>query len=290
MKRVKWIALGIVALIVIAVAIVLLRLDAIVRSQIESQSSASLGLPTKLESARVSILGGSLQLTDFGVSSPQGFAAPEMLALGGAKVGVSVGNLRTDPIGIDRIVLDKPRLVIEQSQGKFNFQVLTGLQSKSPPDNSEPIKLIIHELAINDAQVVVRPGIPGLSQELTLPIPSFAVNDIGRGEGAKNGAAIREVVTLVVATLAQKASESDKLPADVRKLLSLNVDQMKQQVQGEINKQIDQAQQKIEKGIQKGIGDILISISHCRTYATAYAIALALPRAASTATKESAQE
>jgi hypothetical protein len=176
-----------------------------------------------------------------------------MLALGGARVGVSVGNLRKDPIGIDRIVLDKPKLVIEQSQGKFNFQVLTGLQSKSPPDNSEPIKLIIRELAVNDAQVVVRPGIPGLSQELTLPIPSFAVQDIGRGEGAKNGAAIREVVTLVVTTLAQKASESDKLPADVRKLLSLNVDQ----IQGEINKQIDQAQQQIEKGIQKGIGDIL---------------------------------
>lgn len=33
-----------------------------------------------------------------------------------------------------------------------------------------------------------------------------------------------------------------------------------------------------EVAFQKGIGDILISISHCRTYATAYALALGLPR------------
>ncbi len=32
-----------------------------------------------------------------------------------------------------------------------------------------------------------------------------------------------------------------------------------------------------EAAIRKGIGDILISISHCRTYATAYALALGAP-------------
>jgi holo-[acyl-carrier protein] synthase len=29
-----------------------------------------------------------------------------------------------------------------------------------------------------------------------------------------------------------------------------------------------------DAAVERGIGDILISISHCRTYATAYAIAL----------------
>jgi holo-[acyl-carrier protein] synthase len=35
-----------------------------------------------------------------------------------------------------------------------------------------------------------------------------------------------------------------------------------------------------DAAIRRGIGDILISISHCRTYATAYALALALDPAA----------
>ncbi len=34
-----------------------------------------------------------------------------------------------------------------------------------------------------------------------------------------------------------------------------------------------------EEAIRRGVGDILISISHCRTYATAYAMAVAAPGA-----------
>ena len=45
-----------------------------------------------------------------------------------------------------------------------------------------------------------------------------------------------------------------------------------------------------EVALRKGIGDVLISISHCRTYATAYAIALGLPRPALASGKESGQE
>jgi len=45
-----------------------------------------------------------------------------------------------------------------------------------------------------------------------------------------------------------------------------------------------------EVALQKGIGDILISISHCRTYATAYAIALGLSRPASPSSKETTPE
>ena len=35
-----------------------------------------------------------------------------------------------------------------------------------------------------------------------------------------------------------------------------------------------------EAAVQRGIGDILISISHCRTYATAYALAVGPPAGA----------
>jgi holo-[acyl-carrier protein] synthase len=45
-----------------------------------------------------------------------------------------------------------------------------------------------------------------------------------------------------------------------------------------------------EVALQKGIGDILISISHCRTYATAYALALGFSRPTPMAIEESGQE
>ena len=41
---------------------------------------------------------------------------------------------------------------------------------------------------------------------------------------------------------------------------------------------------------EKGVGDILLSISHCRTYATAYAMAIGLPAQEPTPPREKAKE
>jgi uncharacterized protein involved in outer membrane biogenesis len=275
MKYLKWIILGIVLVIVIAVGAVLLGIDSIVRSTVQKQATNSLDLQTTLGSANVSILGGSLGLKDLEVASPQGFQAPHMFTLGGVKLGVSYSQLRNDPIGVNEVTIDQPRLVVEQSGGKFNFQVLMDKQSKTPPDSGkpgdgkreegEPIRMIIHDLAVNNAQVVLRPGIPGLQQEINVNVPSFHLTDVGTGEGNKNGAAIKEVVMLVVTNLAQKASESEGVPAEVKQLLSLNVDQVKQQLVGELNKRLGNITKDLgknlppdaSKAVEKGLGDLL---------------------------------
>jgi uncharacterized spore protein YtfJ len=261
MRRLKWFALSAFGLIVIVVAVVILRLDSIVRYTIETQSTASLGVPTGLKRAHVSLLGGSLDLTGFSVSSPGGFGAERMFQMEQASVGVTVGRLRDDPIRIDRITIDQPKLVIEHADGKFNFKVLTDMRPQKPVDNSEPLELIVQELTVSNAQVVIRPGVPGLRQEIMIPIPSFTVKDIGTGEGANNGAAIKEVVLLVVTDLARKAAESERLPEEVRMLLRMNADQIKQEVRARVDQQIDKIKEKIGeeagKAIEKGIGDLI---------------------------------
>jgi hypothetical protein len=261
MKRLKWILLTVVLLIGVVVTVVILKLDAIVRHAIQTQSTSSLGLPTELGSAHVSILGQSLSLKRFEVSSPKGFAASPMFSLDQTSVGVSIGKLRADPVAVDQITIDAPRLVIEHVNGKFNFKALTDLASRKPADNSEPLKLIINDLVVNDAQVVIRPGIPGLDREIVVPIPSFHVKQIGTGKGNQNALAIRQVVLLVVSDLAKKASESPQLPGDVRALLGLNAAQIEQQVRNRIDQEIDKIGDKVaeeaDRAIKKGIDDLL---------------------------------
>ena len=58
-------------------------------------------------------------------------------------------------------------------------------QPKQPEGGKEPMRLIINDLQVNNAKVVLRPGIPGLSNEIQVPIPSFALKDIGRGEARR---------------------------------------------------------------------------------------------------------
>jgi uncharacterized protein involved in outer membrane biogenesis len=275
MKYLKWIVLGVVLVIVIGVVAVFMTIDGIVRRSVETHATNSLDLQTTLRSADLSLLGGSLALKDLEVASPNGFSAPRMFTLGGAKLGVSYSQLRTDPIGVNEITIDQPQLVVEQANGKLNFQVLMDKQPKTPPDSGkpgdgkrdegEPIRLIIHDLAVNDAKVVLRPGIPGLAQEINVTIPSFHLQDIGRGEGNQNGAAIKEVVMLVVTTLAQKASESEGVPPDVKLLLSMNADQVKARLAGELKKDLGKVTKDLgknlppeaNKAIEKGIGDLL---------------------------------
>ena len=221
MKWIKWIALGIVAVVVVVVAVVYFNLSNIVRRTVETQANASLNVPTKVGGASVSLFGGSLGLDGIAVGSPEGFTAPQMFTLDDLAVNVSYGELRKDPVTINRIVIDKPSLVIEQKDGKFNFKALMDQQSAEPQDSTggETMKLIIRELQVNNANVALQPGIPGLPGEISIPIPSFTVSDIGTGDEAKNGAAVKEVVMLVVTTMAGKAAESDKLPPEVQLLL-----------------------------------------------------------------------
>lgn len=262
MKRIKWIVIAVLVVIVLVVAGVWLAIDGIVRRAVETQATSSLNLTTTLGGANVSLLGGRLGLSDLQIVSPQGFAAPRMFTLGGAKVGVTLGHLRSDPVTIDQIVIDKPRLVLEQSNGKFNVQALIQQDSKPTPEGSEPVKLIIDSLTISDAQVVIRPGIPGLQQEVVVPIPSFTVREIGNAEGNRNGAAIKDVVVLLLTEMAEKASKSEALPEDVRRLLEMDLNQVVRQEVDKIAERVgkrvsDELGKEAGKAIEKGIGDLL---------------------------------
>jgi uncharacterized protein involved in outer membrane biogenesis len=261
MKRLKWIGLGVAGLVVVGLIVVWLNLNGIVRRTVETQASSSLDLQTTLGGARVSIFGGNVTLSDLAIASPPDFKAPHMLSLGSAGVQVGLGELRRQPVHIQRISIDKPTIVIEANGPKLNFQVLLDRPSTSPPGGSsptasEPIKLIIDELDVTGAQVALRPGvsIPGLKEEYAVSIPTLSLQNIGNGHGAQNGAAIKDVVTELLAAAASKAGESDQLPSELRNLLKLNADDVIKQVQSQVTEKVTK---ELEKNFGKDTGDAI---------------------------------
>lgn len=257
-KNWKWIVLVVVALIFGGLLIVYINLNGIVRSTIETQTTRQLNLQTDLGAARLALLGGKLSLDDLRIASPAGFQAERILQLDHASVQVQYGQLRQQPVRIQEIVIEKPRLVIEQQGGKFNLQVFSDMQPRTEPDPSaQPLRLIIERLRVTDPVVDLYPGIPGLAQHLAIGIPTIELRNIGTDEQAENGAAVREVVMLLVTTMAQRASESDQLPAQVRQLLSLNVDQMAQRLGGEVQKQIGRLTEELTRRLPGELGGLL---------------------------------
>jgi uncharacterized protein involved in outer membrane biogenesis len=216
---------ALVLLVVIGVACLYFYRNSLIRSAVESQSSASLGVKTSLRGAQLGVFGGTLELEDFKIGSPQGYSAEQMFTLGELDLGVKYGELRQDPVRVRRIVIDKPKAVLEYTNGKFNFQALMdqmGGKDAKTSEGKEPVKLIIDELTVKDATVAVRA--PMLPNELTLTIPTVTLNGVGTGEGNKNGAAIREVVGAAMSALAAKAAESPQLA---------NFGQLKQQLEAQ---------------------------------------------------------
>jgi hypothetical protein len=221
MRWASRIALGVLALAILAAGIAFLDADRLIQSAVEREGTRSLRLATTLGSARLQLFSGKLALHGLAIASPPGFAAPHMLEARAVELAVSFSELRREPIHVASIAVDRPVLVIEQSGGALNFR--KAMERMPPePKGKQPLRLVIDELRIAGAQVVVRPGIPGLERELTLQMPAIQLKDIGRGRGANNGAALREVTMQVVSALAAQAAKSSALPPQVRALLELN--------------------------------------------------------------------
>lgn len=258
MKIVKWSLLVVVLLIIIAGLVGYFSLNGIVRRTVQSQSEKSLNLPTTLAGANVSLFGGHLTLNDYKVGNPAGYGKDNMLSLDSINVNVSYGQLRQEPIRVQSIEIKGPRLLLERNGTQLNVQAAMEQMPKTEPaEPSKPMKVIIDNLTVSNAQVVIKPAIPGLPEEYTLTIPTVSLSNIGSGEGAENGAAIKEVVMLLTTTLAAKAAESEQLPPELRQLLSLDVGQLTQALQAKFNVQVQKLADDLAKKLPPGVGNLV---------------------------------
>jgi len=260
MKFLKWGVLAVVVLVVAALLIGWINLNGIVRRTVETQGTKQLDVKTTLGGASVSLFGGSLGLKDLEIASPPGYAAPQMLSLGKGHVAVSYGQLRQQPVHVQTIELNAPKLVIEQSGGKFNFQALMDRSSSAEPkpEGGEPMRLIIDSLRIDGAVVSLRPGLPTFPEQYDVRIPTVELQNVGTGEGAQNGAALKEVVMQVITAMAAQAANSDRLPPEVRALLAGDLKQVAGKLANEQLKRLtDQVQKKLPGEAGQMVGDIL---------------------------------
>lgn len=260
MKILKWVLLGLVAVVIIGLVVFWVTLDRVVRRTVEAQATKSLATQTTLDGASVAPIRGKLALDDLKIDSPAGFTAEHILTLDGVNMEVSYGELRQDPVRVSSVRIKQPTLVLEvKDLTKTNIQALMDQIPKGPEPTGEekPVNLIIGTLAVEDATVLVRPGIQGLPQEIKLTLPTLQMTDVGTGEGNQNGAAIKDVVMLVLTEMASKAADSDQIPPELRQLLALDVKQLTARLQQELNVQIEKVSQELGKKLGGELGTVV---------------------------------
>lgn len=248
-KLIKWALILIPVLVIVVIAIILLRLDSIAKSTIETQATASTTLNTTLSSANISLLGGNVKLSDLKIGSPKGFDAPAMFELNNIAVQVNYSELRQTPIRIAEITVNGPKLIVEQKGGQLNLQAAMDQMPKS--GESSTLRLIIGKLTVANTQVLLKPNLPLLPPEISLTLPTISLENIGNNENSQNGAAIKDVLKQVLSAMADKLKESDKIPASIRPWIAGSSADLKAQVQAEAGKQLNAATQKAGASLQK---------------------------------------
>lgn len=208
--------LGIAGLIVLWLGV-----SHIVKNVVEDEATKSLRLETKLTGARAEMFAGKLALNELEIASPKGFSAPHMLVVPKTRIEVTYGELRQKPLHVKSLSIEEPRLVLEQSGGALNLRKAMQLMPASDP-KKPPMKLVIDRVEVKNAHVILRPGLPGLQDEIDVEVPALTMSDVGRGAGAKNGAAIKDLAMQVMTALAEKAAQSGKLPLELKGLLHLD--------------------------------------------------------------------
>jgi uncharacterized protein involved in outer membrane biogenesis len=262
MKKLLRIVVILLLVVVVAVGGLYFYRNTLIKRAVESQASSSLGVPTTLGGANLGLFGGTLSLADLKIGSPDGYKAPQMFTLGELGLGVKYGELRQKPIRVSKITVDKPMVVVEEVGGKFNFQALMDKMGPSTPKTddkpTEPVKLIIDELNLNNASVVVKSSF--LPQEITVNIPSVTLKDIGNADGAKNGAAIKDVVGAMMSGLAAEAAKRPEL-GKVSEMMKQQAAAVAEKVSKELGKQVNQITGKLTDDINKTLGGTGIDVN-----------------------------
>jgi hypothetical protein len=248
----KWlirIVVVIILLLVVGVGVLLLSLDHIVKTVVESQGTEELKVPTTLSAVSLGLTKGTVDLAGLGVGSPAGFTAPEMFSVGKLAVDTGgLGRLRDEPIRISTIAIDAPVLVIEQHDLKLNFKELMNNLPSSPDtaapattsDGKPATKLVIDLLTISNAHVKLLAGIPGLDKEQEIVLPTMTMAKIGNADGANNGVAIKDVVLAVIMKMVAETTHQPGVPMAVQTLLSGDLNDVQGKLTGaaqsELNK------------------------------------------------------
>ena len=232
-KIILWV---VILIIVLLVAAYFVR-NLLVEKAVEAGSTYALGVETDLGSASLNVGGGSLELDDFEVSNPEGFAGKQFLVLHRGKLSVETGSVLDKEVVVDSLIIDGVTLNLEQIGKKGNYQVLMDNIRKIDNSSSEGShKFRIGLIALRDINVNGSLDILGKKVEKSFKLDNFQLRDVGSDNGAKIG----EVTAAMVKALVSKAlvKGKDLLPGgfgnDISNLKEQGVDQVKKEATKEL--------------------------------------------------------
>jgi hypothetical protein len=217
MKKVLIVVAFLFVVVVVIGIVVVLSLGTLVETGVETGGTLILGVPTTLEDASVSVLGGSAGLDGLVIGSPEGFSAPEMFKLGHAHTAVDIGSLMGDELLVHEVVIDGPEVTLEFAGMKTNWGALMARLRRPPASPEErdkgSKKVRVERIAFFNGKIHIA-GITPLGGKATVPLPDFELTEVGGGEGGSG--TVRQKLSDIVTALFKSviSAAGDVVPAE----------------------------------------------------------------------------
>jgi len=224
----KKLMIGILVLVLIAaggVYFLFSNLDSIVKAAIEKYGTQATGTEVTLSSVKISTSTGEGTISGLVIKNPKDFNTPNAFELGSISVTIDTKSLWGDgPIVIHEIDIKTPKVTFEvDNSGRSNLQTIEkNTQSYAAPANTSTgtspksdnggsgkpdRKIIISDLYIHDGQVQLSHALLK-GKEITTPLPTIHLTNIGKDSGGASPAQIAKQVIGTVTAVSLKDSSA----------------------------------------------------------------------------------
>jgi len=256
MRKVLWILGGLVVLAIIAGIVVVLSLDSIVKTGINTVGPRVAKVPLSVEKVRISLLGGSFAIEGLKMGNPPGFQTPNSFTAGKIRVDAKLRSLLSDEMIIPLIEVEQPAVTLEFSGTKTNMgEIMKGLQTPAPQPEKEQKaqkKMRIGLIKVAGTKVSIA-GLPAVGS-VGVPVPDIQISNVGTGG---QGATPQEVAsrTLTAIYEAVAGAVGSVLSAEQLNVLKGGLSDALKAGQGAIEDGAKKAKE-AASGVQKGIESI----------------------------------
>lgn len=207
-KVVIFIAIGLLAIIVVAAVLFTLFGDKLIRTAIETGGKKALQVDVRLEDISLSLLQGKVELTNLEIENPQGYEHSSFMKIGYGHVNLNTGSLMSDTVEMEKIQFDDVKLVIEQKDGTTNLEEILDNLPKSESTESKPEKepkkegqsksFRIKVLEINNIEVKAKLfSTPGRADTITLKLKPIRLENLGTDEKVDAAALSAEILKAI---------------------------------------------------------------------------------------------
>jgi uncharacterized protein involved in outer membrane biogenesis len=187
----------IVGIVIIALIVLGIARDQILKATITSVASGIIGAPVHMDTFRLGLLNQSVQITGFKIYNPPGFSKTALVDIGKISVALDAAALLTGKLHLRNAEFDLKEMTMETNkEGKLNVDSLkiakqSAPKGKQPAGPAKQMPFQIDELKLGIGKLVMKDySVPG--------VPAIKVNDIHINKIYKNITSAQQLVVLIL--------------------------------------------------------------------------------------------